>query len=150
MNTIHKRIVGFTGPRSMRDGQIGELLLPLFESMKDVDEFVTGAAYGLDTAAAYNAFAYWPEKKHTIIVPAALHNREVVQYGFDNGFDLIMAPGKANVRDAYMVRNDMLVARITELHAFPTTPERLRSGTWSTIRRARRQKVPITYHKMYL
>jgi hypothetical protein len=44
----------------------------------------------------------------------------------------------------YMKRNDVLVAHADVLLAFPKTPqEELRSGTWATIRRARKAGVEV-------
>lgn len=144
-----KQVAGFTGPRALRNGQRETLLTPLVKELGHFQQFVTGAAYGLDTAAAEVCYELWPDAQHTLVVPAAWHNRDVVQWAFEREFEIIMAPGKDTVRDAYMARNDMMVNLLTKLFAFPTTPERMRSGTWATIRRARRRGIPVHYTELY-
>jgi hypothetical protein len=44
----------------------------------------------------------------------------------------------------YMVRNQAIVDAVDRLIAAPSVPEILRSGTWATVRRARRRGIPIT------
>lgn len=43
----------------------------------------------------------------------------------------------------YMKRNDVIVDLIDALIATPRGPEKLRSGTWATVRRARKKGIPI-------
>lgn len=54
--------------------------------------------------------------------------------------------GCAEVREPKppLLRNDDILAETDELVALPDGPERLRSGTWSTIRKARALRRPIT------
>lgn len=99
-----------------------------------VDEFTTGGAYGIDTIAAETAVQMFPDIVHRLCIPAAPFNRSLsgpytIQYG----------PVGKTQSEAYMARNDLIVFYTDVLLAWPMTKtEELRSGTWATVRRARR------------
>jgi hypothetical protein len=112
-------------------------------------EFVTGACWGVDTHAARLGLALWKNGAHRIVVPNAAHNEELV-----SEFEVLenaAGRGQPSVTiermpagTGYMERNDRLVALADILLAFPSTRyEVVRSGTWATVRRARKAGVSI-------
>lgn len=135
-----------TGPTHPPTGLVRHVADVLLHQLTDGTEFTSGAAIGVDTAWALAAFAYYPKAKHRLIVPAAPHNEALVDWAADHGFEIVNAPRLADDASSYLARNDLLVAtRFTDtLVAFPVTEEEiLRSGTWATIRRARRSELPV-------
>jgi hypothetical protein len=105
--------------------------------LSDVTEFTTGGAYDVDTIAALAALNLW-EASDVILrlaLPVASFNRELLRYG---RFQVEYAIRRGTPNASYMARNDLLVSHADVLLAFPRTlREEQRSGTWSTIRRAR-------------
>ena len=102
-----------------------------------VGEFHYGGAFGVDTWCASVATALYPEAAHILHVPLGCRWNERLErlYEFD---EVIYVEG------GYMKRNDSLVEAAGRLLAFPKTAnEVLRSGTWATIRRARKAGVPV-------
>lgn len=86
----------------------------------------------MDTEAAKAAFGNG--LNHQICVPTG----KAYNHGTHSLGKVIEVPG------GYMVRNDAIVAHSDVLLAFPQTcTEVLRSGTWATIRRARKAGVEV-------
>lgn len=137
-------IVAVTGPVKPRAGmsiarfavarELGEL------PWDEITEFRTGAAYGIDSAAYWCALAVAPEHvKHTVMVPQGKwYNQDLVLYAKQEGHNIVGVPG------GYLKRDDALVEGADLLLAFPQSgDEVLRSGTWATIRRARKRNMTI-------
>lgn len=108
----------------------------------DAARYVTGGAWGVDTVCALAALELHPEADHLVIFP----------YGHEWNGDLLEIPG-LRFRECfggYMIRNDALVAASPVLVAFPKTPHEIqRSGTWSTVRRARTAGLEIQLHPLH-
>jgi predicted Rossmann fold nucleotide-binding protein DprA/Smf involved in DNA uptake len=126
----------FTGP-ARADGTWGTrkiraalMELPLEHNM----EFTTGGAFGVDTIAYFEAIGMYPDAKHRVCVPdGEPYNSVISGHALEYDHEVIYVPG------GYMKRNDELVAQCDVLLAFPrSAEEELRSGTWATIRRARK------------
>lgn len=105
----------------------------------------TGAAHGVDTAAAVACLGLYPDARHELYVPGAgdlWHNVELPKLFIDMmraGWNchVIMVPG------TYMDRNDRL-AETDLMLAFPHgLHEVTRSGTWATVRRGRRANADV-------
>lgn len=97
-------------------------------------EFTSGAAFGVDSYAMRVAGAL-PFAVRRLVVPVdQWYNEVLVQIGMRRGWNIVEVEG------SYMDRNDVMVDRFCDtLVAFPaTSDEKLRSGTWATIRRARK------------
>jgi hypothetical protein len=109
--------------------------------VKDGDEFFSGGAVGVDTAFALFAVQYWPNAKHTLVLPRAMWNEAGLIDWIGDAFATVWADKGRNVSQAYMNRNTLLaqsVGRGGQLLAFPDGPDELRrSGTWATVRRGR-------------
>lgn len=110
------------------------------EDMSDGTEFTTGLAIGIDSEAMMGCHRRWPEAIHRVVVPSGLFNSESLAYAKRHGFVIEHAP-KTN--HPFRPRNELLVAHCDLLRAYPEGHEEahLRSGTWMTVRIARKQKV---------
>lgn len=109
------------------------------------DLYVSGAAYGVDTEAALAALDFFPSVRHRVYVPAAWHNEAGVAELARRGAELIKVPPGPSRAASYMARNDRMVADCDALLAFPYhRREEQRSGTWATVRRARRAGRRVT------
>lgn len=130
--------IGFTGTTAVTNLQavyIDAIIRDL-----TADRFVSGCANGVDTVAALSAWSEHWTAKHLLLVPEAkYHNERLVLYmGKHPDVEVRQVPG------GYLKRDDAIVKESNELVAFPRTArEILRSGTWATIRRARKAGVPV-------
>lgn len=114
--------------------------------------FRSGGAGGIDSIFAVEARRLWPDVPLEFVVPAdAPYNRHLVRLMAETDplvtVTYIEAPEGASLSERYMRRNDALVAKPTDrLLAFPPSrTEELRSGTWATVRRARKALVSVIY-----
>lgn len=114
------------------------------ETWQDVTGVVTGAQRGVDAYAARIAWVTYPQAEHTLIVPAAPHDDELVK-DFKRMVDppnrhpnvhIIFLPPST---EPYKARNAEIVTRSDRVHGYPLRGERQspRSGTWQTLRMAR-------------
>lgn len=132
----------FTGVTEFPDPEAAEesitntlLILP------EPEEVYTGGALGVDTLVQFIAQQVWPNADHYLCLPTgAPYNQEVLR----SGLPTLLSSEGSTVAESYMLRNDLLVNRCDELIAFPLTEEEImRSGTWATIRRARKADKPV-------
>lgn len=128
--------VGFTGTqRGMSSRQIHQLKGFLLSRYSDIEQFHHGCCVGADTQAAGEAEGYgielvfhWP----TDLSKATTDFRD---------WDGIHRKPKP-----YLERNHNIVLLTDVLIAAPKTPEEvLRSGTWATVRHARKLSRPIIF-----
>jgi predicted Rossmann fold nucleotide-binding protein DprA/Smf involved in DNA uptake len=121
------------------------------------DAFFSGMAPGVDVAAAEFAMQTFPEAKHICLIPTwqktngsrvlkCKHHVESVKYlklvAKEVGANLTLRKADAGVGSeakGLLRRNDILAVNCTHMMAFPETKkEHTRSGTWATVRRARK------------
>lgn len=111
------------------------------------DLWVTGAAFGADVAAAWAALESHRDAEHLICVPAAPHDDESVeQLAAEGALEYPVPPVRGGYPEQYMERNDEMVRRATggACLAFPRTRREVqRSGSWATIRRARKAGLEV-------
>lgn len=124
--------VGFTGSqRGMNSRQIHNLMSWL--RANDVDEFHHGSCIGADTAANYCA----AECGIPIIIHLPIDTEKMSN----------LREFATEIRSPlpYLDRNHMIVNECNMLIAAPIDPEKeeLRSGTWATIRYARKKGIPV-------
>ena len=107
-------------------------------------QFVTGGAVGLDSYAGRLLVLLNPGARHQVIVPADRSRVDPWWYEpqFADRVELVeMPPGTS-----YAERNQALVDAVVVLYAFVGWPEdhprSLRSGSWQTVRMARRAGKP--------
>lgn len=105
----------------------------------DADRYVTGGALGVDTVVHLVAAGLRPSAEHLVLVPDAPWSEDTAERA-----TVERVPGGKTAGESYMLRNDAIVAAADLLVAFPETAAgSLRSGTWATVRRARRAGVPV-------
>lgn len=125
------RIIGFTGTRN---GLTPPQATALWDWMATYPQGALhhGDCVGADVSAhdAARHFGWWIEV-HPGIGPARLR-------AFCSGYNALH-PAKPNLE-----RNTDIVASAEELVACPEGPETRRSGTWSTVRKARVKGIPRT------
>jgi hypothetical protein len=110
---------------------------------------VTGAQHGIDTLAGIYSYLYAPGHD-VLVIPAAPHNESMVEFAQEHHFEIIrMERISGGNGPNYLARNDKLVELADRLIAFPkTSKEVLRSGTWATIRRARKKGIPVDIYPL--
>jgi hypothetical protein len=123
----------------------GDLIRQTILDNKPPQLLVTGGAHGVDTTFAGIAMRLWPTVPQRIILP---QDAPYDVYGVDTlesmGASVVYASAASTQALAYMARNDALVDAADELWAFPeSSTEAIRSGTWATIRRARKKGIPV-------
>jgi hypothetical protein len=131
--------VGFTAGRDLDPDGEG-VIVAVLEGVPAVGRYVTGGAFGGDAfVGQWLAFRY-PDAEHEVVVPA---NRNQVDPWWERiGFPatVILMPPHTD----YAERNTRLVLRSSTVFGFPAYPEddprSQRSGTWQTIRIARRAR----------
>lgn len=132
-------IVAFSGTVKVKSQDHVDIIEQAIRDLPPtVTEFVSGAAHGVDTIAALMAAKQFGNAMHWVLAPDDDYNEDIISLfhvvapSSKFAFELLLGKG-------YMERNDELVARCTDLVAFPKTgTEQTRSGTWSTVRRARK------------
>jgi predicted Rossmann fold nucleotide-binding protein DprA/Smf involved in DNA uptake len=108
------------------------------------DTWRSGAAYGIDSVAAYLAVAMGAELE--LFVPAAKHNEELVDTLITrNGVLVIRCGSKHSQSETYRRRNKLMVKGSDHLLAFVKfeKTEWYRSGEWMTINIARKLGIPV-------
>jgi hypothetical protein len=114
--------------------------------LHDLGEFTSGGAWGIDTFGSLEALSLFPDAVHRLVLPAAAYNLELLKPGLAERFVVVRAPRGKTTAASYMLRNDLTVTHLDVLLAFPETrTEVQRSGTWSTVRRARRAFKDVRY-----
>ena len=117
-------IIGFTGSRlGMHDKQISQFVEEFNQLM--VCEFHHGDCLGADEISHDIVFEFFPNATIHIHPPTNSIKRAYCKGG-------ILHPEKP-----YMARNQDIIDACDILIAAPSGPEELRSGTWSTVRKAR-------------
>lgn len=109
--------------------------------------FVTGSQVGVDEAFAEAALELYPEAQHLQIVPGepGVHGRLLP------GVARLYLPDGKDRASVYRARNERIVRESGVLLAFPEGPEESfpRSGTWMTVRIARKAGIPRWVFPLY-
>ena len=126
--------VGFTGTRQGFTEPQSNAFANLMRNAESVSEFQHGSCKGADIQAAYRL----PRRIKRVAHPGTDANGENPHYARDE---------KATILEPkpYLVRNHDIVDATQVLIACPAgMKEELRSGTWATVRYARKQGKAIT------
>jgi hypothetical protein len=127
-------VTGISDPTPLESEYARQMItMSLRHSTSEISEFSTGGAHGVDTIAAIVGFEVIPSAHHRICFP----DNDPWNTGL---LDLEVEFTEYVACPTYMKRNDALVAFCDVLLAFPRSPKELGigSGTWATIRRARK------------
>lgn len=131
-------LVGFTGTRRNLRAAEEFIIRDVLDHLGDWHGFVTGACVGIDTFIGRHLVETFPEHRHIVYVPA--NRSRVCRWWPPFG-------GLVEVREmppdtSYEDRNRAIVGSSTYLIGIPEytehEPRSRRSGTWQTIRMARR------------
>jgi predicted Rossmann fold nucleotide-binding protein DprA/Smf involved in DNA uptake len=135
--------IGFTGSRRL-DLSHKDVVAEVLDTLTpDKDELVVGGADGADIIIAQMAIRRG-FKVHAVLPQASFHPHA---RHYSTSFEY--AAMGHNDTDSYMNRNDLLVLRSDRLIAFPDTAYPSRSGTWATIRRARKAGKHVELHPLH-
>jgi hypothetical protein len=128
---------GFTGSRYVAPEHHSFIDLVL-ENYLDGSEYTTGAQAGIDTFVLRRLAPKLSEAHHRVIVPSAPHLERYLAMADE----VIYLPPS---REPYRDRNEKILEYTDVLIALPLHPEeeQPRSGTWMTIRMAKKAGIPV-------
>jgi len=140
---------GFSGTRSITTRQ-QTLIDGVLDSLPSIAEYTTGACIGVDAYIGRKLWHDRPNATHRVVVPADQSridywwtHRAIRDAGPWRGVELEEMPLNTSYKD----RNQRIVAHSDVLMAFPAYPEHhphsARSGTWQTVRMARRAGLEV-------
>jgi hypothetical protein len=131
----------FTGPSKLGPKQARQVEQTI-RSLKNVEEFTTGAAFGVDTLAYYMGVKLHPHAKHRVCVPVGhAHNDTLVQHA--RGFGATIVPVHGGYRNRNEAMFDPLDPPDQTLVAFVKSLGFYRSGEWMTINIAKKLRVCV-------
>jgi hypothetical protein len=139
--------VGFTASRelSLSDRDVIYAWLDNITKFSGVDSWVTGACIGGDAFIAKTIAGMRPDTKQLVIVPS--DRSRVEEWWMDKQFSALRIEVEYMPEGTtYKDRNRRIVESCNGLVGFPLYPEKhgksLRSGTWQTIRMAKKLLIP--------
>ena len=140
--------VSFTAARNLDDGGRGVVFNILATAVPHADRYVTGGCIGGDAFTGRWLAVNRPEAEHVVIVPADKSRVDPWWLTVPSSVLLDIIPMPAGT--TYADRNYQVVLRGTMLFGFPAYPEddarSLRSGTWQTLRMARKAAKLSQWH----
>lgn len=131
---------GVTGPSKITFEQKG-LVRAVILDLTDPSEITNGGAFGVDTTAAKAAFDAFYDDKGVLLRGCFPKDK------WYNTLTRQWVNVREDVEGGYLRRNDRIVFHSDVLVAFTMTPrEELRSGEWSTVRRAHKAGIEVMFH----
>lgn len=134
--------IGFTGTRDLPPEAWAALRQQL--ATLEAAEFVTGACAGVDAFVGDALVRLFPEARHMVLVPQ--NRASVDRWWLRLPADLLACVEFEFPSGGYKGRNQAIVDASTRLVAVPVAaedhPDQRRSGTWQTVRMARRKGIP--------
>lgn len=140
-----KRAIVITGTRQEPGDAIRIIMLQLLSFNPAKVKFIVGGASGVDITFAMLARAL--DFEVFVVLPNAPFDERADEYC--TGFEQLTTTGPVSKR--YLARNTRMLELCTgHVLAFPkSNKEELRSGTWATIRRARKLDLPVDIHPLW-
>lgn len=142
-------IIGFTASRDLKGVDPRRMSDPLSQieiDYPDVKRFVYGGARGGDAAIAIWLTNFGPKALHHVIIPAD-RSQVAEWWKYDNAAEPWPIIEYMSDGTTYKQRNQKIVNTVDRLIGFPEYPEEhprsLRSGTWQTIRMAKKALIPF-------
>lgn len=133
---------GFTAARDVRYPD--EITAALKDIGGDEHTYVTGGARGGDAIIGEWLFDNYPGAKHLVLLAT---KKDETSWWWEGKHNDSIRVVKPNSLFSYRERNLAIVSRSEVLYAFPgyqeEHPQAQRSGSWQTIRMARRKKIPM-------
>lgn len=136
---------GISGSRSRLNARQRALVLAVLAGLAPGVEYTSGGCAGIDAFAGRWLADWRPQARQRVVVPADRHHVDPwwVEPEHAGKVEVVeMSPG-TSFRD----RNKVVLSHSDMLVAFPAWPEgdarSRRSGTWMTVRIARRQQIPV-------
>lgn len=130
--------VGFTASRNI-SGVPASVFTEHLDELNDQQTFITGACRGGDTAIGLYLSKKFPKAYHTVIVPG---NLSQVDRWWEKHPPKNLTVQEMPFESSYKDRNQEIVDNSNTVIGFPEYsehhPRSLRSGTWQTIRMARK------------
>jgi hypothetical protein len=141
-------LLGFTGSRDRMDEQEQYFWLDFLQGLEGWKGFVTGGCVGFDDFVGRTLVEIFPTHIHRVYVPA--DRSRVAAWWRDPKLAPFVEIREMASGTTYKDRNQALVDDVAALVANPKytedDPMSGRSGTWQTIRMARRAMKPVIYH----
>jgi hypothetical protein len=156
--------VGITGPSELTYNEEQFVADTAYDFLLDTEppilEFWSGVAHGVDSIGIRAAIRARVPAIGLTIPRGAWHNEGLVRELLadkEKQYELLVKQTKEypHKPDAYHARNNLTIASIDALLAFPPNtrePDQKRggrgAGTWSTIRKARKKGLPIYFYPL--
>jgi len=135
-------VIAFTGTRDLRGGEEA-VIVKVLGALPPASWLVVGGAEGVDTAVARIGKALGHHIH--LVIPAAYWCLESADYAETTEY----ARRGSSAAHSYKLRDERMVELGDSLIAFPPTAvEEVRSGTWMTIRIARRLGKPYQIYPL--
>lgn len=139
-----------TGPTALTaEGEriVADMVLLALQGDDDATEFTSGCAYGADTIAVFAAECAEVPLIRLTLPTATWHNEVLAARAEACSWEIVRVFQGRWAAETYMRRNSVTVSFADVLLAFPdsATEEWAGSGTWATIRRARKAGCEIRF-----
>lgn len=145
------RPVVFTGVQSILAAQV-RYIQEVLSALKG-NVFITGGCVGVDMFVSGELERLFPRARQIIVIPYGYNNGATEMHCagmLRRGYEVIDMPAPTTDRHPNLLRNDYMCELAMELNpnqarlvAFPGgAVEQQRSGTWATVRSARRIRLP--------
>ena len=140
-------VAGIRKPTPVQERIVVSAILGLREEVSGDPsaELTSGAQVGVDTTAVEEGAKFFPFLRLTV-PEGCPHNEDLVALGEFQGWEIYRVPWAGSKSATYLKRNGVTLSFADILHAFPHSPrEEQRSGTWATIREARRRGIKVRF-----